>query len=66
MKLYKILYSKKYRDMGARYHGRHCIVLAVGKRPKNCLVKLRGGELVVVPSGNLKSVGVWKGGVKNG
>ena len=54
MKLFKIAYSKRYRDMGVKYHGRHCIILnrAVGK-PNNCLVQLRGGKKAVIPSGNL-------------
>jgi hypothetical protein len=41
--------------MGAKYFLRHCIILkiAIGK-PKNVLVKLHGGELAVIPYGNLK------------
>lgn len=57
MKLFKVIYSKKYRAMGARYHGRHCIILTIAKgRPRNCLVQLRGKELAVIPWGNLKFV----------
>ena len=57
MKLYKIIYSKKYRAMGCDLHGRHCVIVAIAKgRPKNCLVRLRGKKLVVVPYGNLKYI----------
>jgi len=58
-KLLKVVYSKKYRQtFECRYHGRHCIALrgATG-RPKNVVVRLRGGELAVIPCGNLKSTG---------
>lgn len=57
MKIYRIVYSAKYRQEGARYHGRHCIVRQFpkkGTRPFNCLVQLKGGELAVIPYGNLK------------
>jgi len=58
VKLHKIVYSKKYQKFGAEYHDRHCVVLrrATG-RPKNVLVQLRGGELAVVPSGNIRFTG---------
>lgn len=57
MKMYRIIYSAKYRKMGCKYHLRHCVILLVAPgRPKNCLVKLHGGELAVVPYGNLKFV----------
>ena len=58
MKLYKIVYSYKYRTMGCRYHLRHCVIIkVVSGRPKNVLVKLNGGELAVVPWGNIKFTG---------
>lgn len=54
-KLYKIIYSKKYRQIyHCQYFLRHCIVVAKAtSKPFNILVKLKGGELVVVPFGNL-------------
>ena len=61
MKLWKIIYSKKYRNEGCKYHGRHCVVIQrASGRPFNVLVQLRGKELVVVPWGNLRKV--YKGG----
>jgi hypothetical protein len=43
-----IHYGKKYPNMP--YQDRHCKVLTVARgKPKNGLVKLRGGTLVVVP-----------------
>lgn len=51
--LFKIIYSRKYRAMGARYHGRHCVVVQSALRGRNTLVRLRGGELAIVPRGNL-------------
>lgn len=55
-KLFKVIYSRKYRDMyECRYHLRHCVILGIASgRPKNCLVKFRGGEKAVIPWGNLK------------
>jgi len=55
VKLYKIIYSKKYRAVyGCSYFLRHCIIVAKAtSKPFNILVKLKGGELVVVPYGNL-------------
>ena len=58
-KLLKVVYSKKYRQAyECRYHLRHCVALrgATG-RPKNVVVQLRGGELAVIPAGNLKATG---------
>ena len=54
-KLFKIVYSKKYREVyGCPYFLRHCIIVAKAtSKPFNMLVKLKGGELVVVPYGNL-------------
>jgi hypothetical protein len=51
--LFKIVYSAKYRALGVRYHLRHCIVIQSARRGRNCLVKLHGGELAIVPRGNL-------------
>lgn len=52
--LYKIVYSKKYRKLGVKYHLRHCVVLKrTSGRPRNVLVQLRGNELAIVSSGNL-------------
>ena len=59
MKLFQLIYSKKYRDEGlSRWHLRHCVIekIAEGK-PRNCLVRLKGGTKLVVPWGNLKHVG---------
>jgi hypothetical protein len=54
-KLFKIVYSKKYRNSyHCQYFLRHCIIVTKAtSRPFNVLVKLRGGELVIVPNGNL-------------
>ncbi len=65
MKLYKIIYGKKYINLVVDRHLRHCVILKVASgRPRNCLVKLRGNELVVVPYGNLRFVGYLKKGGK--
>lgn len=62
MKLFKIIYSKKYRQVyGCPYFLRHCVVVTrAASRPFNVLVKLQGGELVVVPFGNLVKAGILK------
>jgi hypothetical protein len=53
--VYQLRYSsKKYPGTARLYQNRHCVVLVVAKgRPLNVLVKLRGGEKIVVPVGNL-------------
>lgn len=59
-RLYKIIYSKKYRLFGALYHGRHCVIVTMAKgRPRNCLVRLKGKEYAVIPYGNLISTNVF-------
>jgi hypothetical protein len=50
--IYKIHYGKRYPGMP--YQDRHCRLVQVAKgRPKNVLVRLKEGVLVVVPIGNL-------------
>lgn len=49
----QLRYGKRYPNMP--YQKRHCKVLVIARgRPRNVLVRLRGGVLMVVPFGNLK------------
>lgn len=53
----QIWYRPGLRDW-MPYHGRHARVIVASRgRPRNHLVRLRGGILVVVPCGNIRSAG---------
>lgn len=53
----RLCYAKKRRG-AAPHHDRHGVVVVAsnGRGPINALVELDGGELVVVPRGNLFAV----------
>ena len=61
MKLFKIVYAWKYREMGIKYHLRHCVIISRATRyNRNVLVQLQAGERAIVPIGNLVKAGYLK------
>lgn len=49
--IYYIHYGKRYPNMPHQH--KQCMVLAIGKSPRNALVGFRNGLKTVVPTGNL-------------
>lgn len=50
MKIYKII----FKDKSLKYHNRHCVIIENNYKKLNAaLVKLQGGDKIIVPNQNL-------------